>query len=52
MFSFALFFRNCVTSPDGNENPGVILVSFSWYKRATERSSFYALENYWNNEEL
>jgi hypothetical protein len=31
-------------SPDGNENPGVMEVNFSWCKRATKGSSFYALE--------
>jgi hypothetical protein len=31
-------------SPDGNENPAVVKVSFSWCKRATNGSSFYALE--------
>jgi hypothetical protein len=31
-------------SPDGNGNPAVVKVSFSWYKRATKGSSFYALE--------
>jgi hypothetical protein len=31
-------------SPDGNGNPAVVKVSFSWCKRATKGSSFYALE--------
>lgn len=31
-------------SPDGNGNPAVVKVSFSWCKRATNGSSFYALE--------
>jgi hypothetical protein len=31
-------------SPDGNGNPGIIVVSFFWYKRATSGSSFYALK--------
>jgi len=41
-----------LSSPDGNRNPGVMKVSFSWCKRATRGSSFYALENNLNNEEL
>jgi len=43
MFAFSSF-NYCSISPDGNGNPGVITICFSWYKRATERSSFYALE--------
>ena len=33
-----------VFSPGGNGNPAVVKVSFSWCKRATNGSSFYALE--------
>jgi hypothetical protein len=32
--------------------PGIMKVSFYGFKRTTKGSSFYALENNWNNEEL
>jgi hypothetical protein len=39
-------------SPDGNEKPGAYKCNFSCTKKATERSSFWGLENTFISEDL
>jgi hypothetical protein len=42
VFAKYLVFSNF--SPDGNEKPGMETTRFSWSKKATRGSSFWALE--------